>query len=347
MATLPVSKITDHAERAANTLPSFQYLKPNVAGFARIVGNRAQTIEDVLWDILTLTNLEAGTGALIDLIGAVVGEPRLGRSDADYVDAIDVRILVNTSEGDIERMIAVAKRYAKADSIILDEYFPAAMTIRVFDGTYNPTGLARALQDAKAAGVRLFVEVTTDGEFAVSTLLLQATDGATAASPNPTDLFDSATADFIVKGTAIGNWLRIYNPDGDAGLYPILAVLSATRIQVDGALAASKAGATFDVRRNDADSGGMASVVSAGADGATAGSPDPTDAFTSASATFLSDGVTAGMYLVVAGEGEFEIDSVPSETSIVLTTAALPASLSGKSYAVLDVTDAGTMGYLI
>ena len=67
-----------------------------------------------------------------------------------------------------------------------------------------------------------------------------------------------------------------------------------------------------------------------GADGAgTSGSAN----FDSAGSTFQTDGVSAGDAVFIDGEGEFTVDSVTSETRIVLS-GNLSQTLSGASFRI-------------
>lgn len=349
MSDWPVEYISDHEAQTVALIPTYQREVTGLVSMARIIGRRAQTLEDLFWSILTQLNIDDAVGVQLDKLGKVVGEPRLGRDDDEYRDMIRVRILANRSNGEPWRLIQIAKTYADAVAVRLREYYPAAILMEVVGGDYVPVGLRKILVDSKLAGVGMFIAVTPDETaFTCGQLLSVGEDGATAGSPNPTDIFHSAAADFVSADIVIGDELRIYPPDGDAGVYTIQSVIDGQHLKLSSAvLAAGKSGASFDVARVYPDGGGFAALRSYGTNGATAGSPNPTDLFTSAGATFQSDGVVPGDTLFIVGLGLYPIITVPSETSLQIATAELPASLSARVFVVCDPTGAGILLGLI
>lgn len=115
-----------------------------------------QEIENVVNFTLTdVLDIETAEGVHLDLIGAIVGEPRAGFSDADYRRALRVRILVNRSDGKAEQMIRVVTLWTDGADVEIGEFPPAAMEITTLDYAADPVRLFSRLVDAKAAGVSL------------------------------------------------------------------------------------------------------------------------------------------------------------------------------------------------
>jgi hypothetical protein len=92
---------------------------------------RIQELEDACWSVLNAMTLGTAYGDILEKIGSKVGEPRLGRIDADYLAGIRVRIAVNISKGRSEDLIAIARLVFP--TFLYDEYFPASWQITAFN----------------------------------------------------------------------------------------------------------------------------------------------------------------------------------------------------------------------
>jgi len=339
---MPLTQITDHAERALDRLAAQFRDKPRIAAILNALSAEVQEVENMLFDLLNKRSIDGGEGVQLDKLGTIVGQPRRGRTDAEYRPALRARIRINLAQGQPNEIIAAIKFATDATYVRLYEFFPASFLLD-FTGTVLDTpDLLNIFRSVKPAGVLGWLVWTATNPFTLSLALAYGADGVRASD----DSLTSATALFLTRGVLPGDILNVYIPQTQSGERAVLSVESETKIHVTPAFTVTDVSVDFDVRRHFG-GGGLASVVATGADGATAGSPNPTATFTSATATFVTDGVVPGNTLVVAGVGEFVILAVPGETTLTLTTAALAASLSGKSYAVLDVTGAGEIGYLV
>lgn len=144
-----------HAERAAQNLTEF-FRKPRNSAIMLAAGGEAQEAEDAAWQLYNAFDLETATGPVLDKLGALVGELRSGRTDEDYAAAIRARILVNSSTGRQEDLLAVAAALIPGyDSILLIEEYPAHFTISISGdwGAVTVDTVGRMLRQAKAAGV--------------------------------------------------------------------------------------------------------------------------------------------------------------------------------------------------
>jgi hypothetical protein len=129
---------------------------------------RLQEIENVLWQIIlgrsivALTSPEGVTtstaiGVQLDQLGKIVGAPRAGLSDADYLLAIGTQIYVNRSSGVPENFLTIMRRSVPVGTTgQFSELDPACIYVVVLGPDGWNSGLTwRLLRAIKPAGVRL------------------------------------------------------------------------------------------------------------------------------------------------------------------------------------------------
>ena len=161
---------TDHAAEAlARQVEQFKS-KPNIEAIINAASAQTQDDETVLFEILEDTTLDASEGVQLDGIGDIVGEERLGRSDADYRLGIKAQIRKNVSSGTGDEILAiVALLTSNAHEFI--EYFPAGFVLVIDDALVeDPAQFAGNLP--RAGGVRGSIEYTLaddDDTFAFAT----------------------------------------------------------------------------------------------------------------------------------------------------------------------------------
>ena len=123
-----------------------------------LAGNQVQDIEDAMRDFLYGLSIDDSEGDQLDHIGEIVGEERLGKTDALYRIAIKIRIGTNVSEGVMETVITIWRLLAPGDLVEISEDYPAKIDI------VSPTLVATAdelayikerLQDVLAGGVAI------------------------------------------------------------------------------------------------------------------------------------------------------------------------------------------------
>lgn len=134
MADWPIQRIDTHVTDAQGRLTSQYADADKLRSLIQLWGERVQAIEDTAWDLLTERWADVAVGAQLDGIGEIVGEPRLGRTDADYRDAIEIRVSLNRSGGEPERIIEFLRRIAGASTVELRELYPAKLEIFVGSG---------------------------------------------------------------------------------------------------------------------------------------------------------------------------------------------------------------------
>lgn len=83
--------------------------KPNFEAFVTAFVQQFQDIEDVIGQLLTDRQVDTATGENLNILGRIVGQPREGRTDADYRIWIKARIQINKSSGLTEEIYNVLK----------------------------------------------------------------------------------------------------------------------------------------------------------------------------------------------------------------------------------------------
>jgi hypothetical protein len=164
------SKKTTHAvEGLAKLISQFQG-QPVLEAVLRIYLDKIQELEDAFSDLLSETTIDNSVGVHLENIGAIVGEPKNGRSDELYRLAIKARIRLNKSAGTIEDIIAIAIAVANADvSIEMTEYFPAAFIARIVEpidpAVTDVYRIADFINSARGGGIATHLEFAVEGAF--------------------------------------------------------------------------------------------------------------------------------------------------------------------------------------
>lgn len=125
---------------------------PNIQGLVTAFLNRIQTVENTLWDVINKRMLSNATSIQLDTLGDLVGELRLGRSDADYKTAIQVQIRALRTHGRDIDLIEVAALMGYVFTYI--EQWPAGWRIDQFGVSTFTNWAAAKFKITKAAGTR-------------------------------------------------------------------------------------------------------------------------------------------------------------------------------------------------
>lgn len=164
--------VTTHEVDAASRLTEQFKTKPAVVALLKSWAAEIQELEDSANELRLQRALASAEGVNLDVLGAIVGQPRGGRSDTQYRIWIAGRILVNKSRGKTPQLIAIAAKLCNGP-VRLREFYPAAFTIycdRVIVGA-DGVEIAKLLDIAKAAGVRMhfvWYDVPTAFRFSTS-----------------------------------------------------------------------------------------------------------------------------------------------------------------------------------
>jgi hypothetical protein len=122
--------------------------------------DQAQELEDATYDVATKRGVDTATGAVLDLVGEIVGQTRpVGIGDSDYRDLIRFKIQMNSSGGEPERLVLAVQVLTGATEIFIVEGYCSVWIY--FSATSFPANIFSMLYKLKAAGVKLFL---TNGE---------------------------------------------------------------------------------------------------------------------------------------------------------------------------------------
>lgn len=199
-----ITQITDHQEIAFQRLPDrFRDLEQLYPAFWRAglctgwegllfsLVEPAQQLEDIMFDMLAAMDLSNAAGVQLDRIGQIVGQPRNGLVDADYLVQIQAQISENNSDGTANNLMTISTLVLGVDalSVLIKEVFPAKAVIGVGTDT-TPDNIARLvepLQGAKVAGVGLDIEIFVDDNYFAFDSDSGAGSAGFATTANPED----------------------------------------------------------------------------------------------------------------------------------------------------------------
>jgi hypothetical protein len=130
--------------------------QPVILAITQALAQRWAAYEAVLVELYSEQWIDTADGDLLDALGEIVGESRLGRADDLYRLWIRARIRINRTQGkiidsyDLVRLIAgrdVTVRYLSTP--------PAAYGVDVDDTDVDPAELYKLLDAVRPAGVRM------------------------------------------------------------------------------------------------------------------------------------------------------------------------------------------------
>jgi len=94
-----------------------------------LFGNQVQSLEDAMRTMLFRLDIDRMADSMLDLIGEIVGQDRLGYNDEFYRALIKTKIGANVSQGGIEEVLTVWKKLAGTENVTLTEVFPAKIKL--------------------------------------------------------------------------------------------------------------------------------------------------------------------------------------------------------------------------
>ena len=106
---MPITQITDHADRAVDRLHQRHRDKVNIEALLRLIVDPVQDIEDAFWGLLVDRYISTAADETLNILGRIVGQARDGLVDADYRRYIRARIAANKSKGKWSDLIIVTR----------------------------------------------------------------------------------------------------------------------------------------------------------------------------------------------------------------------------------------------
>lgn len=138
---------------------------PQLNALAASYLGECQSLENAIWGAITLrrvvnlvTYTLPQTNSIIDTVGALIGQQRIGMDDSDYVTAITIKIAVNRSFGSTTSWsnfanILVSKSGNPSVPVIYLESGNASFYFGTWDMILNPIIVASILAKAVPSGV--------------------------------------------------------------------------------------------------------------------------------------------------------------------------------------------------
>ncbi len=153
---MSLTHITNHETRAlARLLEQFKE-SDQLKDFIRAIFKPIQTAENDNWALYTERWPNTAVGAQLDALGAIVGQPREGRTDSVYALWIQGRILINRSTGLADDTLRLLLLLAPNAEHELVEQHPAGYRVDSFALLdTDPEAVFDLLVQMKPAGVRL------------------------------------------------------------------------------------------------------------------------------------------------------------------------------------------------
>jgi len=135
-----------------------------------LFGNQIQSLENAMRTMYYRLNIDRMEGEELDQIGTIVNQSRLGYDDDFYRLMLKVKIGINVSVGDIEKIITLWKLIAGTTNVALREIFPAKIKLEtdVYLTDAEFLFLKDAISQALAGGVGLDILVDDSTRFGFS-----------------------------------------------------------------------------------------------------------------------------------------------------------------------------------
>lgn len=132
--------------------------KPRFMALLRAMLRPVQTIEDTIWQVFTAYHIDTADTARLNILGKIVGQPRLTSDDEYYRAVIRAKIRTNRSRGLTVDLIEVCQMAAALTTQTpVAHYAPATCTVTLGQtiGDSKASGLRFLLPRARAAAVQL------------------------------------------------------------------------------------------------------------------------------------------------------------------------------------------------
>lgn len=162
--------VTDHEARGAALLSEQFKSQPKLVALLKSWLAQVQALEDAAYQLQVQRALATATGKNLDVLGAIVGQSRGGRTDSQYRIWIAGRVLVNKSRGRPPQLIAIASKLCEGP-VEFREYATAAFIMYSHSPVLGTDGveIAKLLKLAKAGGISMqFVWYDTTTPFRFS-----------------------------------------------------------------------------------------------------------------------------------------------------------------------------------
>lgn len=169
-----LTRSTDTIERAVTFLRDPFNEDPGLSGMVRAIAKTFEAIASDAYDVWLKRQLPEAEGAQLDLIGRVVGQPRLNDwTDDEYRVWLTVRIKTIKAHGTPNDLISIAGILLASEGYRLRDPGYATATLSIVGVFERGVTMLQTIKDAlrrvKPAGVRLITVYGTEPTQAEST----------------------------------------------------------------------------------------------------------------------------------------------------------------------------------
>lgn len=181
-----INTITTHVADALDKQPEHSKGKTNNTLVLTAFATQIQELETAWFDLYVMRRLGDAEGVQLEILGRLVGQPRDGRSDADYERFINARIAANNSEGLISDFNRVARAVLN-DATLEITYsvgYPAGLTMHIVSAQLASNTadiLIEFLRDTALGGVRIQLQYL-NASLANSLIFIDSADHVTLSS---------------------------------------------------------------------------------------------------------------------------------------------------------------------
>jgi len=166
--------IPNHVAEALALLIEQFKRSDNLKALITVFATQVQDLENATNQLLIFRSLDRASGEQLDGLGDIVGIARGGRSDESYRDAINTKIILNTSHGEPERLLTGLRFFTGGTFVRIIEYYPASAAL--FTNGVITSTLQKQMEAIAPAGVNLDIvvapETTTVFSFATESIFM-------------------------------------------------------------------------------------------------------------------------------------------------------------------------------
>jgi len=142
----------DYESIAKGRLPNQFIEKPLIRALTGAMVAPLTLVEQLADELRSERWIATAVGVQLDGAGYIVGEPRMGRMDEEYREAILFRIFINTSQATPEDLIKALRFLTHPDDIQYIEQYPAT-AIMFTDGPDIPSNIQEVIQGLSPAAI--------------------------------------------------------------------------------------------------------------------------------------------------------------------------------------------------
>lgn len=161
--------------------------KQAITGLFQSYLDNIQSLEDMWFQLLEERDIYTAIGEQLDNLGAIVGEPRLGRPDEEYRQAILNRIATNASDGTPPKVLQILSLVTQGSTVTLFEHFPANVHYMTDGTTTDLTTQTMGSSSSAGVSVRVMVDNDSNSFIPATTITSLNTLGVddTGTAPSP------------------------------------------------------------------------------------------------------------------------------------------------------------------